>query len=57
MTEYSKWRLSDHPCEKCGQKTVRVSSLEDVDSPASGTYYTIHCTSCGMHYKVDGPDA
>jgi uncharacterized protein with von Willebrand factor type A (vWA) domain len=56
VTDYTKWRLSDHPCEKCGEKSVRVSSLED-EVEVRGTYYVIHCTSCEMHYKADGPDA
>jgi transcription elongation factor Elf1 len=46
---------SEHPCEKCNQMTVEVS-LED-ESDGNGTYYDIRCTNCGMHYKVDGPDA
>lgn len=51
----SEPKYSKAPCDKCGERRVRVS-LED-EPDGRGTYYEITCDACGYQYKTDGPDA
>lgn len=44
-------RKSVKPCEKC--RAMEVYVTQDGDDAD----FTIHCYACGMHYRVDGPDA
>lgn len=37
------------------EKTMNCT-LED-ESDGCGTYYDIHCESCGDSYRTDGPDS